>query len=81
MKKEMIAMMTAQEFIELISSSYRPDEMIVGRVVGKADVEDAHPLSITNGEWLDIADLFEEALDSSVINDLDEAIEAVLGVE
>lgn len=73
-------MMTAQEFIELIRDSYRPDEQVVGRVVGKGDVEDIHPLTITDGEWVAIADLFEQSLDDSVIADLDDAIEGVLGV-
>lgn len=72
--------MTVREFIELLKDSYDIDEPVVGRVVGKRDVEDIHPLTITEGEWVAIADLFEQALDDSVITDLDDAIEGVLGV-
>lgn len=73
-------MMTAQEFIELISTSYRPDEQIVGRVIGRGDIDDIVPESISEDEWVAIADLFEQSLDDSVVVDLDEAIEGVLGV-
>lgn len=73
-------MMTAQEFIELISTSYRPDEQIVGRVIGRGDLDDIVPESISEDEWVAIADLFEQSLDDSVVVDLDEAIEGVLGV-
>lgn len=72
--------MTVREFIELIRDSYELDEQVVGRVVGKADAQEIHSSKISEDEWVSVADLFEQALDDSVIADLEDALEGVLGV-